>query len=241
GPQPLPLAPESAAGAAPPGRPGRARTGLPGGDVHRPRPGAGAAGGAGARRPRRGRAAPRRGGVMWRLVALRTGGATRAAAGHGEEQDQAGAGQDARRPGGRQVNDEERDAVPGEDHEADPFAGREGALATEALVATLAPSGLPEGGWERLAAAVSARAGAARPAERPTVGPAVTGATLRPAPRRPLAYAALAVAVLALGGVGAWGLVQRAEAARLRDDQRILAYWMSNPGMVLTPLQPADS
>ena len=138
------------------------------------------------------------------------------------------------------MNDEERDAVPGEDHEADPFAGREGALATEALVATLAPSGLPEGGWERLAAAVSARAGAARPAERPTVGPAVTGATLRPAPRRPLAYAALAVAVLALGGVGAWGLVQRAEAARLRDDQRILAYWMSNPGMVLTPLQPAD-
>jgi len=53
-------------------------------------------------------------------------------------------------------------------------------------------------------------------------------------------YASVAtLALAALAVVGTWGYLRGAEAARLRDDQRILAYWMSNPEMRLTALEPA--
>ena len=146
------------------------------------------------------------------------------------------------------MNDEERYAERADPaaRDDDPFAGPEGALAAEVLVSSLAPSELPAGGWERLSAAVAGGAGAAagRDAARgPAPGPALPEA--RPSraspPRRPWGLdLALAAAVAALAAVGTWGVLQRSEAARLRDDQRILAYWMSNPGMVLTPLEPAE-
>ncbi|HEX7040254.1 MAG TPA: hypothetical protein VF202_09090 [Trueperaceae bacterium] len=142
------------------------------------------------------------------------------------------------------MNDDERNAAAGDDRAAtpveEPFAGRAGALATEVLVSTLTPSELPAGGWDRLSRAVADEV--AGEAAAPGTGGAGTieAAYPPPAARRPLAYlAALAVAVVALGSVGAWGLVQRSEAARLRDDQRILAYWMSNPEMEMTVLEPA--
>ncbi len=122
--------------------------------------------------------------------------------------------------------------------EEEPFAGREGALATEVLVSTLTPSELPAGSWERLSRAVAA-GDAAVAGARGGNGTA-EAAFAPPASRRPLAYLfGLAACVAVVGAVGAWGLMQRTEAARLRDDQRILAYWMSNPQMVMTALEPA--
>lgn len=144
------------------------------------------------------------------------------------------------------MNEEGRAAGRGEGPEAAngnaPFEGREGALATDALVAGLQPSELPAGGWERLSAAVGARR--AEPVRREAGRAGTAAADRRAAPRpgrsRPYVYASVAtLALAALAVVGTWGYLRGAEAARLRDDQRILAYWMSNPEMRLTALEPA--
>ncbi len=60
-----------------------------------------------------------------------------------------------------------------------------------------------------------------------------------PRPWSTFAWAAVATVVLVVAGLGVWGVQQATESARLRDDQRILAYWMGNPDMRLTALQPA--
>ena len=147
--------------------------------------------------------------------------------------------------------DESHENHRGEPSEVDgatAFAGRDGALATEVLTASLSPDELPAGGWDRLrsAATASRTAGTTASGGLPRPARAVAGDAdlppyvAPPPPRRTYGFlVALTIAALALGGVGVWGYQRGAEAARLRDDQRILAYWMSNPDMRLTPLQPA--
>lgn len=123
--------------------------------------------------------------------------------------------------------------------------GRDAALAAELFTASLEPAELPAGGWERLRAATVGLGG-----EEPQAGPLVGRAGRLPAeenevtyapPPRPwsaFAWAAAATVVLVVAGLGVWGVQQASESARLRDDQRILAYWMGNPEMRLTALQP---
>lgn len=143
------------------------------------------------------------------------------------------------------IDDDSNAALPGDEGAGladEPFAGRDGALAAEVLTSALTPSELPRGGWERLHASLAATDEVGRSGPRSVRVEATRAAPPHPPPpRRSLAWAAaLVAAVLALGAVGAWGVTQRNEAARLRDDQRILAYWMANPGMRLTPLEPAE-
>lgn len=133
----------------------------------------------------------------------------------------------------------------------------------EALAASLAEEGLPVGGWEalqsRLAAddAAGQAVGAATPpvAGAPDAGrgmpPGRAAASSEPWDRYPAAATKRAVpgrggeagrwlvaAVLAAAVVvaGSWGSLKAGEAAELRDDQRILAYWMANPEMRLIAL-----
>lgn len=124
--------------------------------------------------------------------------------------------------------------------------GRDAALAAEVLTASLEPAELPAGGWERLRAATASSKGV-EPQEGPQVGRAgrlpaeESGVTYAPPPRpwSAFGWAAAATVVLVVAGLGVWGVQQASESARLRDDQRILAYWMGNPDMRLTTLQPA--
>ena len=66
--------------------------------------------------------------------------------------------------------------------------------------------------------------------------------TLGPPPTQwsGFALALAATAFLVVAGLGVWGVQHATEAARLRDDQRILAYWMGNPDMRMVNLQPAS-
>ncbi len=128
--------------------------------------------------------------------------------------------------------------------------GRDAAVATEVLAASLEPAELPADGWDRLRAALPVgdtdgpRAAVAtevpvpgRAGRRPTSFAQGNGKPARP--HWPAyAWAAAAAVVLVVSGVGVWGVRQASEAASLRDDQRILAYWMGNPDMTLTALQP---
>lgn len=84
-----------------------------------------------------------------------------------------------------------------------------------------------------------------RPGMRPARGdggPLLTGAGAatqdRPPPRSaPSVRWAVGLALVAAVVVaGSWASLQAGEAARLRDDQRILAYWMANPAMQLVAL-----
>lgn len=120
------------------------------------------------------------------------------------------------------------------------------AVAAEVLTTSLEPAELPAGGWERLQAAL----GAPAPAEQdePVVGregrgleavaPAAGSGQRSTWPG--FAWAAAAALILVVAGVGVWGVQQAAESARLRDDQRILAYWMGNPEMRVAALQPTN-
>ncbi|HZW98739.1 MAG TPA: hypothetical protein VFF10_01650 [Trueperaceae bacterium] len=121
------------------------------------------------------------------------------------------------------------------------------AVAAEVLTASLGPEELPPGGWDRLrAAAVGAQV------EDVGAGP-VLGRSGRvsseDAPHTPgppptqwsgFALALAATVLLVVAGLGVWGVQHATEAARLRDDQRILAYWMGNPDMRMVSLQPAS-
>ena len=66
---------------------------------------------------------------------------------------------------------------------------------------------------------------------------APTPASSSNASRWLVAMALVAAVVVA----GSWGALKAGEAAKLRDDQRILAYWMSNPDMRMVALAEPGS
>lgn len=155
-----------------------------------------------------------------------------------------------------------RDAFPApegarnDEHEADAVSEllREDpslASATEALVADLDAEALPEGGWANLRARLSARVGGTATGETPAAGsPLAGGAGGGSAPppqvaRSPVSSLSWAVGLVLAAAVvvaGSWGALKAGEAAQLRDDQRILAYWMANPEMRLISLRgPGDT
>lgn len=123
--------------------------------------------------------------------------------------------------------------------------------AAEALVASLDEAALPAGGWEALRAKLDASPGhrevGRRPAEQsdPASVPAAEPddpwqTDFRAAPPAQVGRAQVAtrwvvglVLVAAVVVAGSWGVLKAGEAAKLRDDQRILAYWMANPNMQL--------
>ncbi len=119
------------------------------------------------------------------------------------------------------------------------------AVAAEVMTSSLEPAELPAGGWERLQAALATPVAVDEP-EEPAVGRDGRGpAAAAPAADLPyrrswpgFAWAAAAAVILVVAGLSVWGVQQAAESARLRDDQRILAYWMGNPEMRLAALQP---
>jgi hypothetical protein len=107
--------------------------------------------------------------------------------------------------------------------------------------------------WERLRArlhdeaaapggtAVSPAPGAtAREIPAPAATPPAARRAPRawPAGRRPLRWA-LAASLVLLLAAGGWGWQRAREVARLQREQRVVAYWMRNPDMRLTRLEPA--
>ncbi len=113
--------------------------------------------------------------------------------------------------------------------------------------------------WERLRARLHDEAAAPGTTAPGTTAPGTTapgatvgGATARgatppaarrapragPAGRRPLRWA-LAASLVLLLAAGGWGWQRAREVARLQHEQRVVAYWMRNPDMKLTRLEPA--
>lgn len=80
--------------------------------------------------------------------------------------------------------------------------------------------------WERGAGAAAGRAEGSAPRRPPTSSRAANGAR----------WAVGLVLVAAVVTAGSWASLKAGEAAKLRDDQRILAYWMANPEMRLVSL-----
>lgn len=114
--------------------------------------------------------------------------------------------------------------------------------ALDALAEGLEPSELPPGGLERLLrAARDDRAhGDARKALRPGP-PAMTPRSLARPPRRAglrMVNAAAGLLVVALVALtGAFAAIQASQVATVREEQRVLAYWMANPDMTLIALE----
>lgn len=144
----------------------------------------------------------------------------------------------------------ERDALTAE-LAADPALRRSlGALrrALFALPEALTHETPDAAAWERLRARLhgegagreSSPSGAKRPPRGAQRSPRDAPRSPRgiPTGRRPLRWA-LVASLLLLLAAGGWGWQRSREVARLQREQRVVAYWMRNPDMRLTRLEPA--
>lgn len=126
---------------------------------------------------------------------------------------------------------------------ADPTVARRIAAmrhALDALAIDLEPASPPPGGLERLlgeARSTIDDTAERVPAPRRTKPTASASSAPPRRPRRASAWVAATLVVALVALAGTFATLQAGAVAKVREEQRVLAYWMGNPGMTLVSLE----
>jgi len=126
---------------------------------------------------------------------------------------------------------------------ADPSVARRIAAmrhALDALAIDLEPASPPPGGLERLlgeARSTNDDTAEGVPPPRRTKPMASASSAPPRHPRRASAWVAATLVVALVALAGAFATLQAGAVAKVREEQRVLAYWMGNPGMTLVSLE----